>query len=159
MCYCFRQYNLSQLRIIEEGQNADLCNLAAFLKFQCSGILAVCKGIVAHSSNILSDYDLLNVITKTCPRLLRLTGEVRHRTGTGDFHRTIGIECPGDGFTEFTGSKFSSLSCTNLNLQIVVQRIGMPHRAFCNLKYHVGICVKKYISAYTCDSVRNVNGF
>ena len=35
----------------------------------------------------------------------------------------------------------------------------MPHRAFCNLKYHVGICVKKYISAYACDSVRDVNGF
>ena len=87
--HLFRQCNLSQLRIVKEGQNADLRNLAAFLKYQLSGILAVCKGIVAHSGNILANYDLLDVITKTCPGLLRLTGKVRHRTGTGDFQRTV----------------------------------------------------------------------
>ena len=131
--YRLRQNNFYELGVVEEGENSKSLQLAALFKFYSSGILAVCKGIVANGCDILAEHNFSNVATATCPRLLGMRGVIGHRAGAADLQRTVRVERPVDAIAELTAFNGNNHTFTEFVLQVVVNCIGMSDRTLCNL--------------------------
>ena len=89
-----RQVHTSDLGVVEERQHTDGGRLAALLELHGRGVLAVCKGVVAHAGDVLADDDLLDGVADAAPGLLGMGGVVGHGSAAADPQLTVGVQGP-----------------------------------------------------------------
>ena len=142
---------------ITEGKNADGGQLASFFKRNGGYVLSISKCIVSYGRNILADYNGIDQMTLSCPRLLCLRRKVGHSTGALDHHRAVRVQAPRNRIGQLTAVSGRNNAVNETVRDIVFDCVVICFGSLNDVHHGRSIAFFEQIFSNRCDGRRNVN--